>query len=64
MHFSEWPGFVVKIVAMTFQIVKKTVAEPVLLVSRIMWNTGFYNFGSRRSGSYFAPGQMYLAIES
>ena len=64
MHFSEWPGFVVKTVAMTFQIMKKTVAEPVVFVSRIRKKTGFYNFGSRRSGSYFASGQMYLAIES
>ena len=24
MHFSEWPGFVVKTVATTFQITKKT----------------------------------------
>ena len=34
MHFSEWLGFVVKSVAMTFQIMKKTVAEPVVFVSR------------------------------
>ena len=35
MHFSEWPGFLVKTVAMTFQIMKKTVAEPAVFVSRI-----------------------------
>ena len=34
MRFSEWLGFVVKSVAMTFQIMKKTVAEPVVFVSR------------------------------
>ena len=64
MHFSEWLGFVVKTVAMTFQIMKKTVAEPVVFVSRIRKKTGFCSFGPHRSGSYFASGQMYLTIES
>ena len=36
MHFSEWRGFVVNTVAMTFQIVGKTVTKPVVFVSRIL----------------------------
>ena len=35
MHYGEWPGFVVNTVAMTFQIMEKTVAEPVVFASRI-----------------------------
>ena len=34
-HFSEWPGFVINTVAMTFPIMRKTVAEPVVFVSKI-----------------------------
>ena len=54
MHFSEWRGFVVNTVAMTFQIVGKTVIKPVVFVSRIRYNSGLYTFGSHRGGSYLA----------
>ena len=54
MHSSEWRGSVVNTVAITFQIVGETVTKPVVFVSRIRQNSGFYNLGCQRSGSYFA----------
>ena len=54
MHFSEWPGFVVNTVAMTFQIMEaSTIADSINLLATEVGPL-----------LHLFTGQMCLAIES